>query len=147
MVVLNETFIFFSYIVCYYLYVESKKNNTNELVYKTEIDSHTQKISLWLPKGKSRGGINWEFGINRYILLYIKQINNKDPLYSTISQYCLITFNGKNRKKEYIYMHIYVCITESFCCTPKTLQIINQLYTSIRKHTPLPHRNVFMPLT
>ena len=29
------------------------------------------------------GGINWEFEINRYTLLYIKQINNKDLLYST----------------------------------------------------------------
>ena len=28
-------------IVWYHLYVESKKNRTNELTYKTEIDSHT----------------------------------------------------------------------------------------------------------
>ena len=27
--------------------------------------------------------IKLEFGINRYILLYIKEINNKDLLYST----------------------------------------------------------------
>ena len=27
-------------------------NDTNELIDKTEIDSHTQKINLWLPKGK-----------------------------------------------------------------------------------------------
>ena len=32
-------------------YVESKKNDTNELIYKTEIDSQTQKTNLWLPKG------------------------------------------------------------------------------------------------
>ena len=30
------------------------KNDTNELTYKTETDSQTQKINLWLPKG--RGG-------------------------------------------------------------------------------------------
>ena len=29
---------------------------TNELIYKTETDSQTQKTNLWLPKGK--GG--WE---------------------------------------------------------------------------------------
>ena len=29
-----------------------KKNETNELIYKTEIDSQTQKANLWLPKGK-----------------------------------------------------------------------------------------------
>ena len=28
------------------------KNDTNELIYKTETDSQTQKINLWLPKGK-----------------------------------------------------------------------------------------------
>ena len=29
-----------------------KKNDTNELIYKIEIDSQTQKTNLWLPKGK-----------------------------------------------------------------------------------------------
>ena len=28
------------------------KNDTNELIYKTEIDSQTQKTNLWLPQGK-----------------------------------------------------------------------------------------------
>ena len=28
------------------------KKETNELIYKTEIDSSTQKTNLWLPKGK-----------------------------------------------------------------------------------------------
>ena len=29
-----------------------KKKDTNELIYKTEIDSQTWKTNLWLPKGK-----------------------------------------------------------------------------------------------
>ena len=33
------------------------KNDTNELIYKTEKDSETQEINLWLPKGKE-GEIN-----------------------------------------------------------------------------------------
>ena len=43
------------------------------------------------------GGINWEFGINIYTLLYIKEINNKDLLYSTGNyiQYLVIAYNGK----------------------------------------------------
>ena len=28
------------------------KNDTNELIYKTETDSQTQKTNLWLPKGE-----------------------------------------------------------------------------------------------
>ena len=35
-----------------------KQNDTDELIYKTETDSQTQKTNLWLPKGKAGGGIN-----------------------------------------------------------------------------------------
>ena len=31
-----------------------KKNDINEFIYKTEIDSQMQKTNLWLPKGKER---------------------------------------------------------------------------------------------
>ena len=34
----------------------SKKNYTNELIKKTEIDSQTQKTNLWLLKGKAEEG-------------------------------------------------------------------------------------------
>ena len=34
-----------------------KNNDTNELIYKRETDSQTQKTNLWLPKGKG-----WEGG-------------------------------------------------------------------------------------
>ena len=82
------------------------KNDTNELIYKTETDSQTQKINLQLPKGIVGGGwvgeINQEVGINRYTLLYIEQINNKDLLYSTgnYTQYFVITYKGKESEKE-----------------------------------------------
>ena len=33
-----------------------KKNDTNELIYKTEIDPQTQKTNLWLPKGNGGRG-------------------------------------------------------------------------------------------
>ena len=33
-------------------YMRNLKYDTNEVVYKTEIDSQTQKTNLWLPKGK-----------------------------------------------------------------------------------------------
>ena len=34
------------------LIYEIQKNNTNELIYKSEINSQTQKTNLWLPRGK-----------------------------------------------------------------------------------------------
>ena len=52
----------------YRLYAESKKNDTNELICKTETDG--QKTNLWLPKGKGvGGGINWKYGVDTYTLL------------------------------------------------------------------------------
>ena len=60
--------------------------------------------------------INSEFGINRYTVLYIKQINNKNLLYNTGNyiQYAIIAYNGKESEKE---KTIYICIAESLCCT------------------------------
>ena len=77
------------------------------------MDSQTEeKKNLWLPKGKPGGGINLEFEIKIYTLLYVKQINNKGLLYSTGNyiQYLLITYNGKE--------------SESLCCIPETNTIL-----------------------
>ena len=38
------------------------KKDTSELAYKTEIDSQTEKIILWLPKGK-KGGHRDKLGV------------------------------------------------------------------------------------
>ena len=87
--------------------MESSRNKNVQCNFmgktKTETDSQTQKTNLWLPKGKgSGGGINQEYGIERYILLYVKQISNKDLLYSTGNyiQYLVITYNGKESEKK-----------------------------------------------
>ena len=47
------------------------KSDTNELIYKRETDSQTQKANLWLPKekgGKDKLGV-W---INRYTQIIYK---------------------------------------------------------------------------
>ena len=61
--------------------MESKKQGTNELIYKTEVESQMQKTNVQLP-GDKGWGVNWEIGTDVYTLLYIKQITNKDLLYS-----------------------------------------------------------------
>ena len=59
-----------------------KRNDTNELIYKT--DSQTQRMSLWLPGGKAEGGeIIREFEMVMYTLVYFKWITSKDLLCST----------------------------------------------------------------
>ena len=77
-------------------------------------------------KGERREweGINKKFEINTYTLLYIKQINNKDLLYSTgnYTQQFVITYKGKEPEKEwrYIYGVLYIYKTESLWCTTET---------------------------
>ena len=82
------------------------KNGTNELIYKTEIESQMQKTKLWLPREKRE--INWEIDIDIYTLLYIKSITNKNLQYSTgnSTQYSIISYMGKESNKEWIYVYV-----------------------------------------
>ena len=59
---------------------------------------HRHRKQTCLPRWK---GINQDCGINTYALLYIKQINNKDLLCSTVNyvQYLVVTYNGKGSEK------------------------------------------------
>ena len=49
-----------------------------------------------------------EFGIHIYTLLYVKQIINKDLLYSTGNsiQYSVITYMGKEFVKGWMYAYV-----------------------------------------
>ena len=51
-----------------YHYMQNLKNNTNKSINRTETDLQMQKINLCLPKRGKGGGINQEYGINRYKL-------------------------------------------------------------------------------
>ena len=55
------------------IFMGNLKSEINELIYKTEIYSQLQQISLWLPKGEA-GGIKQDLKISRYKLLYITQV-------------------------------------------------------------------------
>ena len=61
-----------------------------------------------ITKGERGRGINWEFKINRYTVLCIKQINSKYLLYNTENyiQYLVMLYNGAKSKKECLYVYI-----------------------------------------
>ena len=46
-----------------------KENDVNELLYKTETDSQTHREQI---HGYQGGGIDWEFGMDMYTLIYLK---------------------------------------------------------------------------
>ena len=74
------------------------KYDTNELIYKTETDSQTQRTDVWLQGGRwGGGGKDWEFGISRCKVLHTEWINNKVLLDSTGNyiRYPVISHNGK----------------------------------------------------
>ena len=54
-----------------------------------------------------KGGKDWEFGVSRCKLLYLEWINNKVLMYSTGNyiQYPVINHNGKEYKKECLYVY------------------------------------------
>ena len=53
----------------------SKKNYTNELIYKTETDTYVE--NKLMATGGNGAGINWETGIDTYTLVNTKQVTSK----------------------------------------------------------------------
>ena len=102
------------------------KYGTNKPIYKIETDLQTQRIGLWLPKGRSELGVwGWQMQTITF------RMDEQDPsvrhreLYS-IS--CEKTIMEKNIKKN-----IFVCITESLCYTVEIGPTLQINYTSIKK--------------
>ena len=62
--------------------MESRKG-TDEPVCKKEIETQMQRTNIWTPRGEGGGGggMNWEIGIDIYILVCIKWVTNKNLLY------------------------------------------------------------------
>ena len=60
------------------------EHNSNELTYKAETESQTQKRGLLMPRQEREGaGMDHVFGMSRCKPLYIEWINNKVLLYGT----------------------------------------------------------------
>ena len=58
------------------------------------------------------GVMNWGIGIDMYTLMCIKRMTNKNLLYKNRNKIKL-----KNSKKKNMTKNVYICITESLCCT------------------------------
>ena len=82
-----------------------KKVIQMNLFTKQKTDSQTG-IILVVTKGKRKGD-KLRVRINIYTVLYIKQIINKDLLYSigNYTQCFIITYNRKEPEREYLYIH------------------------------------------
>ena len=86
-----------------------KRNDTNELIYKTGTDSQTQRMSLRSPEGGDEWG-KGNLGVwNGHVhMLYLKWIMNKDLLYNTWTLLSVIWqpgWEGSLGENGYMYMY------------------------------------------
>ena len=91
-----------------------KKNDANEFIYKNRNRLTGLENELMITKGEECGGdMVKEFGIDMYILLYLKWITKRDLLHSTgnSTQYSITTLLGKEFLKEEIHVYEYNWIT------------------------------------
>ena len=89
--------------------MEPNKNDTKELIHKTETDPKTSKPNLWLPKGKHwERGEKWEVGLDIYTLPQMEWMSSKDLLHRTrySTQYSVVTYMGKESEKQWVYAHV-----------------------------------------
>ena len=103
---------------CDITYMWNLKYSTNEPIYKTETDSQTQRTDLWLWRGSGEKERDTQ-GIRGYYMqttaLHLEQINNQILLYGTGNyiQSPGINHNGKEYKKECIYVYSWVTLIYS----------------------------------
>ena len=111
-----------------------KRNDTSEFIYKIETDSQTQRMNDGCRGGREgrNGGEGRvrEFGIDRYILLYLKRITNKDLLYGTgnTAQCYVAAWTGGQLGGE---MDTCMCMAELLCCATETITALLFGYNSI----------------
>ena len=84
-----------------------KRNDTNELTYKTDTHRLREPISH-CQGGDGRKGELWSLAWTYSIVLYLKCINNKDLLYSTWSStQCYVpAWMGGEFGGEWIYVYV-----------------------------------------
>ena len=113
-------------IPCDITYMWNLKYGTNKPIYKIETDLQTQRIGLWLPKGRSELGVwGWQMQTITF------RMDEQDPSIQHRELYsisCEKTIREKNIKKN-----IFVCITESLCYTVEIGPTLQINYTSIKK--------------
>ena len=108
-----------------------KKHEKNELIYK--IETYLEK-EFMVAKGK---GIVREFEMDRYTLLNLKWITNKDLFYR-VEVLLSVTWQLDGRGVwERMDTCICICMAESLCCLSETIRTLLIGYTPIYKRKSL----------
>ena len=89
------------------LYEIKEKQDTNEIIRRTEIDSDFEKLVV-MKGDRCRGRLDWGFGIGIGTLGYVELLANGDWLYNTENspQYSVIIYVGRKSEREWICVYV-----------------------------------------
>ena len=105
-----------------------KRNDTNELTEQKETQRHREQTY-----GCQGDGTVSEFAMDRYTLLYLKWITNKDLLYKHM-ELCSMLCGSLDGRRVWRRMGICRCMAKSLCCPPETIT------TLLISHTPIQNK-------
>ena len=97
-----------------------KRNDTNELIYRTETDSEAWRTNLQFlgrMKGRDR-----EFGMDVSTGLCLKWITNKDSLEA--KGVCSKSCGRQDGRGVWGRMDTCLCVVESLCGSPETITLL-----------------------
>ena len=113
--------------------MESKRNDANELTYKTETDSQTWRMNLYSVWGGMREKDNWGVRMDMDTLLYVKWITNK---ISCIAHGALLHVGGgQDGRGLWGRMDTCIFMADSLGCSPETITPLIIGYTSIQNRS------------
>ena len=103
-----------------------KRNDTHDLIYKTERDSQAQRTS-YACQGER---MVREFGMDMFLLLYFKWITKKDLLQRTWNSVSCGSLDGRGVWGDNGYMCVYDWVPSLF--TQNCLNIVNQFHSNTK---------------
>ena len=85
-----------------------QKNGTDEPICKAEIQTQAQRTNVWTPR-RERGWDRWgHWGVDKYILLCLKQITIENGLYRT-GNYSVLCGDLTRKEIQRRGLYMYTC--------------------------------------
>jgi len=100
-----------------------KSKDTNELIYKIETDSQTQRMNVWLPGGRMEGRNSWGVWDGQVYTATFKTDNQQGATVQH-SELCSVLRGSLDGRRVCRRMDTRMCMVESLCCQPETMTFL-----------------------
>ena len=108
-----------------------KRNDTNELIYKMETGSQTQKTNLPVARGKNEGKRLVRGVQDQHVHIAIFKVDNQQEPTIQHRELCSLLGGSLDGRGVWGRMDTWMCMTETLCCPPETITTLLTSYTSI----------------